>query len=168
MAPVDIFFLIVVAFFLFRGMIVGFIAEFMNMAALFGGIAAGILAQPYMNPILSDLISTENSINWIPILSFFVVFLVSYIIIKLFEILFHKVVDKIHLNQLDRILGVMWGLLEASVTVLFIVFIADIQPYFDLSDIFGDSIFAGYARELLKELGLTGLGDIPVIGEIGV
>lgn len=181
MAVVDIFFLIVIAFFIFKGLILGFVREFMNMAALFGGIAAGILAQPYLNGPLSELIGVPHvvtiipdnieigsTIKWVPILSFLIAFLVTYIVIKLVEILIIKAVDKIHLNQLNRIMGVMFGALEAGITILFIVFLVNVQSFVELSQFFDESIIAGYAKEFLINLGLQPYFDITRIGEKGV
>lgn len=182
MAVVDIFFLIIIAFFIFKGLIMGFVREFMNLAALFGGIAAGILAQPYLNGFLSKVLNVQgtvtsvvpdvsdigNTVRWVPILSFLIAFLVTYIVIKLVELLILKAVDKIHLNQLNRIMGVMYGALEAGITILFIVFVVNIQSYVDLSTLFDESIIAGYAKEFLLDLELQPYFDMIRIGEKGV
>ncbi len=161
----DIIFLIIALFFLIRGYFRGFISEFMSMAALICGIASGIIFQPMVSPLLDDII---KSVTWRPLVTFLLLFIGTYIIIKILEIILHNVINTIQLNSLDRILGLAWGILEACVIVLLVVFLFHAFDFKAGISFLKESVAAEYARDFLKGLNLEHFKDLPVIGDMHV
>jgi len=161
----DIIFLILALFFLIRGYFKGFISEFMSMAALICGIASGIVFQSKVSPLLDDLIKNAT---WRPLVSFLLLFIGTYIVIKILEIILHNVINTIQMNSLDRILGLAWGVLEACVIVVLIVFLIHAFDFKAGISFLKESVAAEYAKEFLKGLNLEQFKDLPVIGDMHV
>ena len=162
----DVIFLVLAVFLAIRGYFKGFISEFMSMAALVFGIAAGILFRGNVAPMLGDLV---KSATWRPVVAFVILFVGTFILVKLAEFFLHNVVKTIQLNSLDRILGFVWGLLEISVFILLVVYLIYHFEFDEGITFIRKSKVAKYALEILQEYDLNQqLKDLPVIGDIDV
>ena len=161
----DIIFIGIALFFIIRGFFKGFISEFMSMAALICGIASGIVFQPHVSPLLNNYI---KSAAWRPLVAFLILFIGTYIIVKIVEMFLHNVVDSIQLNSLDRILGFCWGLLEAGVIILLIVFLIYNFNFEAGISFLKKSVAAEYARDFLRGLNMEHFSDLPVIRNMHV
>lgn len=161
----DIIFLIIALFFVIRGFFKGFVSEFMSMAALICGIASGIMLHPYVSPFLDNYI---KSATWRPLVAFLILFIGTYIIVKIVEIFLHNIVDSIQLNSLDRTLGLVWGALEAAVIILLIVFLIYNFDFQAGITFLKKSQVAEYAKDFLKSLNLEHFKDLPVVRNMHV
>lgn len=161
----DIIFLIIALFFVIRGFFKGFVSEFMSMAALICGIASGIMLHPYVSPFLDNYI---KSATWRPLVAFLILFIGTYIIVKIVEIFLHNIVDSIQLNSLDRTLGLIWGALEAAVIILLIVFLIYNFDFQAGITFLKKSQAAEYAKDFLKSLNLEHFKDLPVVRNMHV
>ena len=148
-SPADIVFILIILFFTARAVIKGFVAEFVSIASVVGGIIAGFV----FSSILTNYIAQHFNISWWNrLISFLIIFLAIYILLKLIEKLFYSLIEKIQLERLDRSLGLFLGLLESCVIILFAVSIVDAQPFFSADKIFSDSIVVEYARKILSAM----------------
>ena len=116
----DLLFLLVALFFVIKGFIRGFISEFMSMAALILGLVAALMFQGQVAALLKDMVKSDT---FRPLIAFFILFIGTYIVVKLLEMMLHNAIEAIKMNSLDRLLGILWGLLETSVIVLIVVFL---------------------------------------------
>ncbi len=158
MNVLDLFFVVVLGFFLFRGIYRGLVLE----VASIGGLIAGFLAANrfYMDvyPWVQDIINNET---WAQIISYLSIFLISMAAVALLAFFLRSLLRMIMLGWLDRMGGGLLGFIKAglicSISLLLLTvflpaehsLVADsrIAPYiFELSE-----SLAGYLPQDLKE-----------------
>ena len=162
----DIIFLVLTLFFVIKSFFKGFLSEFMSMAALICGITVGMMFKDKLAPMLADLV---KSTTWRPVAAFFILFIGTYILIKITEILLKNIITKIQLNSLDRILGIVWGVLEAAVIITLIVFLIYALQFEPGMNFLKKSEIANYALEFLRKVNLDQqLKNLPLVGDLHV
>lgn len=134
--PIDIFFTAIILFMTIKAIVRGFVTEVMGIAAIGLGIILGVLFSGLLGSVLSRQFGESN---WNQVIAFLIIFLVSYIIIKIFENGLNALVDKINLDRLDRSLGLFFGIVEGVVLVMIFVFIIEVQPIFDTEKVESES-----------------------------
>ena len=147
----DLLFFLIALFFVIKGFIRGFISEFMSMAALILGLVAALMFQNQVAALLKDMVKSDT---FRPLVAFFILFIGTYVVVKLVEMLLHNAIEAIKMNSLDRLLGVVWGLLETSVIVLIIVFLIYRFKFKAGMSFLDESVVAKYARNFLDGLNL--------------
>ena len=158
----DLIFLLLALFFVIKGFFRGFISEFMSMAALILGLIAALAFQNQLSALLKDMIKSDT---FRPIASFFLLFIGTYILVKLLELLLHNAIEAIKMNSLDRLLGLVWGLLETAVIVLIIVFLIYRFKFKAGISFLDESVVARYARDFLDGLHLDGF-DLDMVKDL--
>ena len=134
--PIDVFFTIIILFMTIKAIVRGFVREFLGLAA----VGLGILLAVLFSAMLGDFISANfGHSNWNQLIAFLIIFLVSYLLIKVFENGLNALIDRINLERLDRSLGLFFGLLEGAAIVMIIVFVIEVQPFFNTEQIEADS-----------------------------
>lgn len=123
--PIDIFFSAVILFMTIKAIVRGFVSELMGIAAIGLGIMLGVLFSGLLGAFIGKQFGESN---WNQVIAFLIIFLVSYILIKIFENGLNALVEKIHLDKLDRSLGLFFGIIEGIVLVVIMVFIIEVQP----------------------------------------
>ena len=147
----DLLFLLVALFFVIKGFIRGFISEFMSMAALILGLVAALMFQGQVAALLKDMVKSDT---FRPLVAFFILFIGTYIVVKLLEMMLHNAIEAIKMNSLDRLLGILWGLLETSVIVLIVVFLIYRFKFKAGMSFLDESVVAKYARSFLDGLNI--------------
>lgn len=158
----DLIFLLLAVFFVIKGFIRGFISEFMSMAALILGLIAALAFQNQVSALLKEMIKSDT---FRPIVAFFLLFIGTYILVKLLEMLLHNAIEAIKMNSLDRLLGLVWGLLETAVIVLIIVFLIYRFKFKAGISFLDESVVARYARDFLDGLHLDGF-DLDMVKDL--
>jgi len=139
LTPLDIVFVILLILVVLRAMFRGFVHEFMSMAALILGILAAVLLSGIVAVKISPYIGNSY---WTQIIAFLGLFLLVYVVVKLFEGGLNRVVERINLNSLDRALGFFLGLAEGLVLIFLVILVMRAQPFFDLHSVINQSLFA--------------------------
>ena len=142
----DILLLLIALFFVIKGFFRGFISEFMSMAALIAGLAAALIFQGQVAALFKDMIKNGT---FRTLVAFFILFIGTYILVKLVELMLHNTIEAIRMNSLDRLLGIVWGLFETSIIILVIVFLVYHFKFKAGISFLDDSLIAKYAREFL-------------------
>lgn len=146
LVPIDIFFIIIILFFTIRCIIKGFITELMSVASVVGGITAGFFFSPALSAAIDKYIGISG---WNRLISFLVIFLTVYIVLKLIERGFYSLIERVSLERLDRSLGLFLGLFEGIMIVFIIIIVIDVQPVFPSEKILSGSLIAEYARKII-------------------
>lgn len=124
----------------------GFVAEFMTFASIIISLvlafAFASMLSPYLEPYIGDSL-------WTPLAAFLGIFLLSYIVLKLFEGGMYKLIDRIHLEKADQALGLFLGLIEGFLVVVLLYVLLKIQPLFDAAPLFQNSFFAPILEKIL-------------------
>lgn len=144
-APLDIIFLVIVGFSAIRTAMRGFVAEVMSFAAVVGGVAAAVLLSGKVTAYIG---AHYGESIWNKVIAFLGIFLLCYLVIKIFERGIYRVIDGINLEKLDRALGFFLGVAEGLLVVVLIVFILRVQPFFKLGSALHSSRAAGIIMQL--------------------
>lgn len=127
----------------------GFIAEVMSMAALILGIGLAVLfsgtAAGYLEPYLGESL-------WNQVIGFLGIFLLVYLVVKIFEGALHRLFEKVRLERLDRALGFVLGVAEGLLVVSIAIILIYLQPFVPPERIVGNSIVT---TVILRVLPLT-------------
>ena len=138
-AGIDIVFAIIVVILAFRAAIRGFVKELLGTASLFLGIIAAVLFSGLVARLIDEYMGPSI---WSQVIAFLVIFLVVYLIVKLFESALNRLIERIHLDQLDHALGFFLGIVEGLVVVFVLLLLVQIQPFFEPEVLVEGSIFA--------------------------
>ena len=152
LAAIDIVFIILIALFMIRCFLKGFLHEFFSIAA----IVLGLISSLYFYKNGGEFIRNNfmPDIKTIPeILAFIALFAIVFIIMKILERLLKDIIEGIKLGGADRFIGILFGFVEGMVVVSLILFIIRIQPLFDPGSLLSESIFAGAILPLIAEMG---------------
>jgi membrane protein required for colicin V production len=143
MQGIDIFFAILIVVMTIHGYVKGFIQELFSRAAPVLGIWTAIL----LFQAGAEFIRARfmQNMRLVPeILAFAAIFVLVSLFVKLLGAILRNVVEGIHLGTVNKLLGVVFGLIEGFAFTALILFILKIQPLFDSSKLIGESIFARY------------------------
>jgi membrane protein required for colicin V production len=142
----DIIFSLIILFAAIRGSIRGFVKEVGSTASLILGIAAAVLFSGTGSRFLSQYIGDSV---WTQLIAFLIIFIVVYLVVKLFENALSSLVERINLEKLDHALGLFIGTAEGLFFVFIILFLLNLQPFFDPAPITQDSFFVRMMEPLL-------------------
>ncbi len=138
-AGIDIVFAIVIVILAFRAAIRGFVKELMGTAALFLGIVIAVLFSALVAGVIEEYIGPTI---WSQVIAFLGLFLVVYLIVKLFESGLNRMIERIHADKLDHALGFFLGIAEGLIVVFLILLLVQIQPFFEPEALITGSLFA--------------------------
>lgn len=156
-APVDIVFASLILILTVRCALRGFVEEFMSMASLILGILAAVLF--YKNG--AEYLRTKLGADILPeLLAFAGLFLIVFLLVKILEFILRDIVERVSLGTLDRLFGLLLGLVEGFLVVSVALFALSVQPLFDPSALLEESLFARFLLPLVGELGETALKTV--------
>lgn len=135
---VDYIFLAIILIFALAALIKGFVNELFGKASWILGILGGVLFYADIAAHLENKIPTSVLRN---IVAFILVFVVVFLVLKLIGLLISKLFEVSILKSLDKALGLFFGLVEGCAIVGFIIFVINLQPFFDPRSLFHDSFF---------------------------
>lgn len=155
LSPLDIIFLVILLIATFRCIIKGFVSEVMSLAALILGIGGAVLFSGAGTQFLDNQFGPSG---WNQVISFLVIFLVLYILVKAFEGGIKRLLERLNLGSLDRALGFFLGITEGFILISVIIIIMRLQPFFNVTELIESSIIAGiviniipYGLELIEK-----------------
>ncbi len=135
---VDIICALVILLFALIGLFRGFIASVFNKLAPILAVWAAILFFKPFSEVLSSHIQNQTLCY---ISAFFIIFVVTFIIIKIIQIVAEKIFSVKLLKQLDRTLGFLFGVIEGLALVILAFFVLRAQSWFDTSALLEGSFF---------------------------
>ena len=145
-AAFDIVSLVIILILAVRGTFRGFLTEIMAMASVIVGISVAVIFTHPVSVILQKYIGDSF---WNTVISFLGLFLITYLIIKIFENSLNMLIEKVQLEKLDQSLGFFLGLLEGFLLVVIIVFAMNAQQFFDIKNLLDNSIAASVAEKII-------------------
>ena len=123
--PVDITFLLLWLFFIYRGFRTGFIQQLGQIVSIIAGYIAAnqlhLIAFDYLIPYIPNP-SVRN------VLSYILLFIVTVVIIQIIAKIISKLINLILLGWLDKLLGMMLGLLKAIFISTILIFLIEAFP----------------------------------------
>jgi len=146
---IDYIFIFLILLMIVHGYIKGFIEELFSWAALILAIWAAVL----LNSAAAAFIRQKamQNVRVVPeILGFAAIFILVMIVIKLLEKILKDVIAGANLGTVNRILGALFGIIEGFAFVVLVIFVLSVQPLFNPSKIFADSIFVQIMFPLIR------------------
>ena len=148
MQPLDMAFIILLGLLVLRGFLKGFTGEFFSIASLalalivsfffFKNGAAFLRARYIQAPFFPE------------ILSFLGIFVVVFIAGKIIEHIVKDIMERLHLQTFDKVLGIFLGFAEALALIVLVLFLLAVQPLFDPVPLLGQSLFARLLLPLME------------------
>ncbi|QSI05667.1 CvpA family protein [Treponema pedis] len=117
----------------------GFIAEFFSKAAVIVGGLVAVLFYKLFTPIISGLMGPQALSA---VIAFLILFLATYLVIKLIELLLGSLFSNQSLKSLDRALGFFLGLIEGLLLIAVLLMLIHLQPVVNPAKLLDGSIFA--------------------------
>ena len=144
---IDWIFGIIIVVFAVSGLIKGFVDNVFGKLAFIAGIICGWIFYKSMATSLLKDIKLPYAAN---ILSFLLIFVVVFLIIKLAQMIISKIFEWSILKSLDRTLGFIFGIVEGAAVVCLIIFLLSVQPFFDVTNLFDGSFFYGLVNSIFN------------------
>ena len=142
----DIVFGIIILFLALRGLLRGFIGEVFSLGAIVAGIGAAVL----FSSLFADYLEVSLNIRgWGHVVAFLGTFLIVYVAMKIIEKALKVVIETVHLQNLDKALGLFLGFVEGVIVAGFFIFLLSLQPFFDLSGPLGNSLVVRFITPLV-------------------
>ena len=158
-AYLDIVLTVIAAILIFRGLTRGFVEEFFSLGAVIVGALAAFMFHSNVAAYIR-----ENYLNdfWgLPeLLGFLAVFIAVFIVSKILQKIFNDIINGMKLSGLNKILGGALGFVEGVVVIAILLFIINIQPFFDSGDILHGSLFGRILLPLMNERDIMEIIDI--------
>ena len=145
---VDIIIIVIIALFVLHSAIKGFVSEVFSLAAVVLGLLFAILFFRRISLIINEYFLLEI-ILIADIISFILLFLVVYAIIRFLGVIIKDIITKIKLTGLDRFLGFVYGLAKGMVFVYLLLFLISIQPLFDPNLVLGNSLLVQWFMRII-------------------
>lgn len=138
-AGIDIVFGIIILFMGIRSAIRGFVKELLGTGALILGV---VVAMVFSGSVAGIIDRSMGPSIWSQVIAFLGLFLVVYLVVKLFESALNRLIERIHLDQLDHALGLFLGLIEGAVLVFILLLLIQVQPFFAPESLIAGSLAA--------------------------
>ncbi len=147
LGTLDVVLILVTLILVIRAGIRGFVAEAFGVASVVAGIAvAAVLVVPAS--VYVDAATGSESF-WNKVVAFLVLFLATYLVLKLVEYVLHRLSRTLHLQQLDHVFGLALGVAEGAVIGAVAIAGMHAQPWFDVAAVLEGSVAAQVAEQTL-------------------
>lgn len=131
--------IVAIAFFAaVAGAVRGFAMEFSSRAGFLIGFVVGLVFARLGAALVYDTFGLP--MLWSTLISFIVFFIVGYLLMMMVGSMVDKTLEAMKLDWLDRLLGLLLGVVEVFVVVAFIVYLLDLQKVIDLSAYLNPSV----------------------------
>ncbi|MFQ3547295.1 MAG: CvpA family protein [Termitinemataceae bacterium] len=148
-APIDYIFAALLIIFVLRCALRGFVEELLSMAAIVLGLIVGFLL--FKNG--AAYIKATWGITVFPeLIAFIILFVITFVLIKILQAILHDIIERIQLDSMNHLFGVLLGLVEGILVISLILLVLAYQPLFDPAGILKDSFFAHILLPLIGEL----------------
>ncbi|MGM0431811.1 MAG: CvpA family protein [Spirochaetota bacterium] len=150
LSVIDIISLVILIVAAIRITFKGFVTEFMSKAGLLVGLLAALMFTNMVAPFFEERLQIGA---WSNVVAFIVLFVVGYLLMRLLSSAIKGVLEALHLNVLDNMLGFVLGVLEGAIVISFIVFLLRLQTFMDV----GPLLESSWVVELLEPIAPHGI-----------
>lgn len=145
--------IVAIAFFAaVAGAVRGFALEFSSRAGFLVGFVIALVFSRLGANLVLDTFSLP--LFWSTLITFIVFFIIGYLLVMAVGSLLDRTLDAMGLEWLDRLLGLVLGVIEVFVVVAFIIYLLDLQKVIDLSAYMNPSVIT---TRLLRPLTPKGI-----------
>lgn len=117
----------------------GIIGEVLSAAALVGGLLSGIFFYRQVGGWISSLVALGG---FEQVVGFVAAFAIVFIVVKVVERSLRSVLENLHLDALDRILGLAFGAFEGLLVSTIVILVLMYQPLVNVGALLEGSLVA--------------------------
>ena len=152
MQALDLIFFVLMGILVLRGFLKGFAGELFSLASLALALVASLMFFNLGAIVLRSVFKQElmQTAPVPEILAFAGIFLVVFIMGKFAGSIVKGIIVSLKLDGLDKILGLVLGFAEALAIIGLVIFLLNIQTFFDPGQLFDKSIFARFILPLFE------------------
>jgi membrane protein required for colicin V production len=152
--PIDIIFIALLLIVVIRCALRGFIEEVMSMASVVAGIFSAVFFYKRGGAFLRE--QYMENFGVVPeILAFVILFFIPFVGIRIVEHIIKDIIIRVNLGGIDRLLGVLFGIIEGIALIALVLFVIDIQPLFDKNLLLEKSFFARFLLPVVGQVHRT-------------
>jgi membrane protein required for colicin V production len=156
---IDIFFIFLILLLAVHGYVKGFVEELFSWAAPILSIWAAVFLFKSGAVFIRE--RYMHNVRLVPeILAFIAIFVLLMLFIKLLGRILRDVIVGVNLGFLNKLLGIIFGLIEGIAFTALILFVLGVQPFFDASKLTGESILARFLLPLILKTPLNRERDV--------
>ena len=126
----------------------GIIGEVLSMAAVVGGLLAGIF---FYRPVGAWISGLKPLGGLEVVVGFVASFAIVFIVVKIIEKSLRSVLENLNLDVLDSVFGLVFGVVEGVIISAVVVMILHYQPVFDVEALLDGSWLARFLLPLVVE-----------------
>lgn len=149
---VDVLILIIALLAAVTGVTQGFTMKFSSRVGFLVGFLVALLFASLGSKLIID--TFDLPLLWSTLIAFILLFIIGYVLMMLVGSLLDRTLDALHLDWLDRLLGLVLGIIEAFIMVSFIIYLLELQKVIDVSIYFERSVLT---MKIIKPLTPVGL-----------
>ena len=140
---IDLVFVILIVLMIIHGYTKGFISEVFSWATPILAIGSAVFFYRRCSVCIREKFVAMQDVKYLPeIIAFIGLFIIVMIFIRMVEYALKNIIKGAKLDGLNKIVGLLFGIVEGIAIVAIILFVLSVQPFFDTSKIIGDSFFA--------------------------
>jgi membrane protein required for colicin V production len=151
MAAIDIFFIVLIVIAAIRGYFRGFVTEIFSVAGPILSLLAAIFLSKPVSRIITPLSPNGGELGN-QIIAFLIVFVVVYLVVFVLQRLLNGLLENLHLEGIDRALGVLLGIVEGLTAAFLITIVLTLIPLAETRNLLQGSFFHRLVAPLLPEL----------------
>ena len=149
LSVIDWIFIAFILLMVVHGFFKGFVEEIFSWAAIVLAIWAAVILYSAGGAFIRT--KTMENVRVVPeLLAFIAIFLIVMVVVKILEGIIKSVIAGANLGTVNKILGALFGIVEGLSIVALVIFVLSVQPLFDASKIFADSIFARILLSIVR------------------
>lgn len=138
-AVVDFIFAAIVLITTIAGFAKGFVENVLNKL---GWVVAVILSGLFYEQMAVVLAPHIPNLFLAKLAGFFLIFAIVFLVIMILKLVLSKLFSGTVLGGLDRALGGLFGIVEGIAIVFIIIFLLNLQPFFNVAPLFSESFFS--------------------------
>ena len=150
MAVIDFIFIAILAIVVIYSTFKGFAGALLSLAGIILGSLAGIFFFRRTALIMRGWFLED--VKYVPeIIAFVVIFLLVFGIVKIIEVMLKSIIEKIRFKAADRFLGFLFGIGEGVIIICILLFLINLQNFFESAPILENSFFSKILMPYLTE-----------------
>ena len=147
-AFIDIVFAVIILAMAISATVKGFVVELFGKAAFVLGLLVAVMFYGKLYPFIVKWISVEFFAQAV---AFILLFIATYLLVKIIQHIVGTLFKSDIMSGLNRAMGFLLGIIEGILIVAVILIVLNTQPWFDTTELLGNSFFAKILAGIISQ-----------------
>lgn len=144
---IDLIYTLIILFFALIGLFNGFINEVFKKISVLLSLCIGFVFSGNCAPFFKTWIKNDTICT---IVAFIALFIISYIVIRILQMILDKIFSQEILKGLNRFLGFVFGIAEGLLVICVVMIFAKSQKWFNLSVLTDGTFYYGILKGIIE------------------